>query len=445
MVALAAVLILLVAGQPLINLLFGQEFAGAYPVIMVLILAPLIGIVSFPLPSMLYALDRPDAPLKARLIGTILFFAIIAPLAWRFGVIGRRDGLRDRNRGNGRSADGAARAGISPGPGVTTSRSRIWVLLGERRGDNNQLLALAEGLGVPFETRTLSYRKSWALWLRLFPARPYLLTKDAREELAPPWPNLTIGIGRRSVAVARWIKAMSGGRTKIVRLGNPRADPRRFDLVVTTAQYPVARAVNVLVLPTAMGRYAEPPTPKNAEANWLASLPRPHLLLSLGGPTRYWRFDDEQIAATAKTLGNKAAEAGGTLIVAPSPRTPASSLAAIHAAGVAFVSDERMRYGVLLADADEHFVTADSVSMISEAVLTGKPVGLVPVELDEEGEHVLGREGFSSSTRDIRRFWTGLRSEGLVGSVERPANGIIENPVKTAAAAVQRLLGDGVE
>lgn len=88
MVALAAVLILLVAGQPLINLLFGQEFAGAYPVIMVLILAPLIGIVSFPLPSMLYALDRPDAPLKARLIGTILFFAIIAPLAWRFGVIG---------------------------------------------------------------------------------------------------------------------------------------------------------------------------------------------------------------------------------------------------------------------------------------------------------------------------------------------------------------------
>jgi O-antigen/teichoic acid export membrane protein len=88
MVALAVVLILLVAGQSLINLLFGHEFAGAYPVIMVLILAPLLGIVSFPLPSMLYALDRPDAPLKARLIGTILFFAVIAPLAWRFGVIG---------------------------------------------------------------------------------------------------------------------------------------------------------------------------------------------------------------------------------------------------------------------------------------------------------------------------------------------------------------------
>jgi O-antigen/teichoic acid export membrane protein len=37
---------------------------------------------------MLYALDRPDAPLKARLIGTVVYFALIAPLCWRFGVMG---------------------------------------------------------------------------------------------------------------------------------------------------------------------------------------------------------------------------------------------------------------------------------------------------------------------------------------------------------------------
>ena len=87
-VATVFVLLLVVAGRPLIELLFGEEFLGAYPVILVLIAAPLIGIISFPLPSMLYALDRPDAPLKARLVGTIIFFVIVAPLAWRFGVIG---------------------------------------------------------------------------------------------------------------------------------------------------------------------------------------------------------------------------------------------------------------------------------------------------------------------------------------------------------------------
>jgi O-antigen/teichoic acid export membrane protein len=88
MIAFAAVLILLLAGRPLVHLLFGEQFLGAYPILMVMILAPLIGIFTFPLPSMLYTLDRPDAPLKARLVGTFVYFSLIAPLSWRFGVIG---------------------------------------------------------------------------------------------------------------------------------------------------------------------------------------------------------------------------------------------------------------------------------------------------------------------------------------------------------------------
>ena len=81
-------LVLLVAGQWVVDALFGAEFLPAYPVLLVLIIAPFLAMISFPLVPMLYALDRPDAPLKARLVGTILYFAIVAPLAWRFGVIG---------------------------------------------------------------------------------------------------------------------------------------------------------------------------------------------------------------------------------------------------------------------------------------------------------------------------------------------------------------------
>jgi O-antigen/teichoic acid export membrane protein len=87
-VAVAAVLLLLAGGRPLIHLLFGREFLGTYPILMVLSIAPVIGIFSFPLPSMLYALDRPDAPLKARLAGSIVYFGLIAPLCLRFGVMG---------------------------------------------------------------------------------------------------------------------------------------------------------------------------------------------------------------------------------------------------------------------------------------------------------------------------------------------------------------------
>jgi O-antigen/teichoic acid export membrane protein len=86
--ALVAILILLLGGKPLVSFLFGRDFVGAYEALVILMLVPLLSIFSFPLPPMLYALDRPDGPLKARIAGTILFFLAIAPLALRFGVDG---------------------------------------------------------------------------------------------------------------------------------------------------------------------------------------------------------------------------------------------------------------------------------------------------------------------------------------------------------------------
>ena len=37
---------------------------------------------------MLYALGRSDGPLKAKLLGSALFFVTIAPLSWQWGVVG---------------------------------------------------------------------------------------------------------------------------------------------------------------------------------------------------------------------------------------------------------------------------------------------------------------------------------------------------------------------
>jgi O-antigen/teichoic acid export membrane protein len=88
MFGIAGVLVAIVAGEPLIRLIFGEQFEAAYPVLIVLIFAPFLIMVSFPLPPMLYALHRDDAPLTARVIGTVVYFAIIAPLAWEFGLTG---------------------------------------------------------------------------------------------------------------------------------------------------------------------------------------------------------------------------------------------------------------------------------------------------------------------------------------------------------------------
>ncbi len=88
MFGISAVLLVAIAGEELIRLIFGEQFAGAYPALIVLIIAPLLAMISFPMPPMLYALHRDQAPLVARLVGTVLYLAVVAPLAWRFGLAG---------------------------------------------------------------------------------------------------------------------------------------------------------------------------------------------------------------------------------------------------------------------------------------------------------------------------------------------------------------------
>jgi O-antigen/teichoic acid export membrane protein len=84
----AALLIGVVAGDPIIRLIFGDAFLAAYPVLIVLMFAPFLIMISFPLPPILYAVGRDDAPLTARIVGTIIYFVIVAPLSWQFGVVG---------------------------------------------------------------------------------------------------------------------------------------------------------------------------------------------------------------------------------------------------------------------------------------------------------------------------------------------------------------------
>ncbi len=322
---------------------------------------------------------------------------------------------------------------------------RIWVLLGSRRGDNHQLLALAEALGLPFETRTLEYRRSSRLLMRLFPRSTWHLTPGSRSLLAAPWPDLVIGIGRRSVPVAHWIRAQSGGTTRIVRLGHPRAPSADFDLVITTPQYPVPDADNVVWLPLAMNRFAVPPPASPAEQSLLNSLPRPHLLLSLGGRAPMWRLDLPRLRGAVETLLGRARRERGTLIAVPSPRTPKSAVALvgelIAGSPHAILSGPELRYAIALADADAHFVTADSVSMISEAIATGRPVGLVPVCPDVRGKLRLGGDPDSNRLRDVRRFWRHVQVMGLAGSVENPRKGRFQDPVALAVEALRERLG----
>ncbi len=328
-----------------------------------------------------------------------------------------------------------------------SSHPRIWALLGEKIGDNNQLLALAEGLGLPFETRPMRYNLGRAVPPRFLGATLRTLTADSRRWLEAPWPDLVLAIGRRSVPVARWLRQASGGRARLVLVGHPRVDPEHFDLVLTTHQYPVPRKGNVIVLPLAMSRLRDPGPPTEAEQAWLAKLPRPHLLLALGGPTKYWDLDPRDIANHARKLMARARIQDGTVIAVSSRRTPAAVISAVRSElgseGV-MADGVTPRFPLLMSQADEIFVTADSVSMLSEAIQTGKPVGMVPISLSPKGRRTIGEDGSSpGGRRDLRRIWSELTDQHLVGTVEGPVAGTGQiAALDQAVEALRRLLQD---
>ena len=323
------------------------------------------------------------------------------------------------------------------------SAEPVWVLLGQRTGDNNQLLRLAEELGMPFRAIELGYNALYRIPPALFGPSLATLDEPSRARLKPPWPKLVLGIGNRSVPVARWIRRQSGGTARLVRLGNPRLHPKHFDLVITTPQYGVPDAPNVVRLPAGLST-APVLEPTHEEAKWLARLARPHRLLLIGGETFMWRLDSGALANAASLLKRKP---GGSVIAVSSARTGRMLLDAV--AGALKGSDHGLawgrfpRYPVVVADADEIHVTADSVAMISDAVATGKPVGLVLPDKTLAGRFFYGlsKLGVPVPVRDIRRFWSDVQAKGLAGTVERPTCGKLDpDPLEIAVSAVSELL-----
>ena len=117
--------------------------------------------------------------------------------------------------------------------------------------------------------------------------------------------------------------------------------------------------------------------------------------------------------------------------------------AALQGSEHALVWGRFPRYPVLLADADELYVTADSVAMVSDAVATGKPVGLVLPAKTMSGTlfYGLAQLGFPVPIRDVRRFWTSIQDLGLAGTVQEPVSGELKSdPLATAVSAVRPLL-----
>ncbi len=281
-----------------------------------------------------------------------------------------------------RMPDAGAPADAAPQP-------RIWLVLGDKRGDNAQVEVVARALGWTCEHRYVHVREPYVVEKPRVAPSLHHIDLARSDPLVPPWPDLIITIGRRPSMVALWVRERSGGRTRIVLIGKPSGPVEPYDLVVASAEAVLPRLPNVLPISLPLMRVDETAV-AGASAQWrprLAGLPRPLIGFLVGGPTGPFVFDDAAVDRLLELAAKVRAETGGTAYLTTSRRTPdavVEALAARLPPGArlfAWTPDATDNpYRALLGLADGFVVTGDSISMLVEVARLGKPLAIAPLE-----------------------------------------------------------------
>src|SRR5262249_26239432 len=170
-------------------------------------------------------------------------------------------------------------------------------------------------LGWSHETRQLRWQPDYDVDPAEAGSSLAGLDTTASDALAPPWPDIVIGIGFRSAPISRWIVQQGGGPAINIRLGPPRTDLKPYDLVITTPPYGLPSAPNVRELPLPLVKADEDQLAKSV-ARWRPAfehLPKPWIAVLLGGPTQHMAFDEAVARHLASELESFADRVGGSV------------------------------------------------------------------------------------------------------------------------------------
>ncbi|KAK4343211.1 hypothetical protein RND71_039027 [Anisodus tanguticus] len=248
------------------------------------------------------------------------------------------------------------------------------------------------------------------------------------EAFAKDGPSLVVASGRDTISISSPIKQLAPEYVFTVQIQHPRSRLNRFDLVITPRHdyYPLTpegqkqipwllrrwitprRSPERHVILTVRALHqADSDALKDAAYTWhdeLAYLPRPLLVVNVGGPTGHCRYGTD-LAVELTALLLNVVPTCGSIRVSFSRRTPSKVSDIIwkelgsHPKVHIWSGEGPNPHMGHLAFVDAFVITADSVSMLSEACSTGKPV------------YVIGAERCTWKFRDFHRS---LKNRGVV-------------------------------
>lgn len=261
-----------------------------------------------------------------------------------------------------------------------------WIITEGIAGTENQCLGVAEALGLNPVVKRIKLKAPWrqlSPWLAWGHGGALA---EGSDSIAPPYPDLVLASGRKSIGIARHIREKSAGKTFVAQIQDPRINPKYFDLVVVP-QHDPTRGDNVLVTKAGLHRVTKQKLAA-AKEKWektFAKIPRPRVAVLIGGTSKAHTMTAENAKALAVQLLHLAESPDIGLLITASRRTGEENAKLLRdmlqGPAIHFWdgTGENPYFG-FLAIADYIIVTEDSVSMTSEALSTGKPVFIAALE-----------------------------------------------------------------
>ena len=250
---------------------------------------------------------------------------------------------------------------------------QIWRFRDGLRGHENQTLGLTQALAECVPTEVCDVRVAGLFSQTAFPSN------DRR-------PHLLIGAGRRTHRPM--LRAKQQTRARAVVLMRPRLRASEFDLSIVPAHDGVAPSDQVLVTRGALN-----PIRANARKNERLGL------IAIGGPSAHHDWLDAEVISQIRTItanSSPNSSNGISWTIANSRRTPASTWqqlinAQLHGVTLAhWRAQESDWFARTMANADNVWVSEDSVSMLYEALSGGAGVGILAVPRRRAGRVVGG-------------------------------------------------------
>ncbi len=254
---------------------------------------------------------------------------------------------------------------------------KAWLITDGKAGDEQQCIGILQALGLKY--RKIHVKPRW--FYSLFMPHGPIDAKDnpgiSSSLIAPPFPDIAIASGRRSVAYLKKIKTVSKGRCFTVFLKNPRTGCNAADFI-WVPEHDGLRGENILVTLTSPNLLTASTLKNASQTSMFSQIDYPRVAVLLGGESSLYTYTRNDSSALADALLDLA-NSGAGLMVTPSRRTSALLYKTVEntvkaAGGFFWGGTGKNPLTDMLSAADHIIVTADSVNMVGEAVSTGKPV-----------------------------------------------------------------------